>query len=312
MARNDRPDDPEPAPTEDVVPPTASPRRAARDVLWIPLIGALTLALVVLANLAIPAGHSAKPGAVAAATTPPQPRHALFVGNSQTYVGNLPAVFAALARANGHPFDAAMLARGGETLSEHLADPRLAAALATKRYELVVAQERGGDLIGGFGDTAAAPARSAAAEIAAASRASGAQPILLGTWQPNPPFSQRLDEAESGLAADLHEAHAAVSEPLRRALARHPARDWYAVDGMHPGRLLVLLQAVSVYHAAFASWPKVADVHVDAFNYGIRTRFSTDTPTSEPLAGQEFEHGIDYRAEEVGWMVEALRGPDAG
>lgn len=298
-------DDHEPVATEEVAPLSPAPRRAARDFLWIPLIGMLTLVLLVLANLAIPGGSGVTPPAAAA---PPaaEIRHVLFVGNSQTYVGNLPAVFAALARANGHPLDAAMLARGGETLTEHLADPRLNAALSRRYFELVVGQERGGDLLGAFGADAEPSARRAAAGLAAAARASKARPLLLGTWQPRAESSQRLDQAESGLAHDLHEPHAAVSEPLRRALARHPASDWYAADGMHPGRLLVLLQAVAVYHAAFEAWPVAADLHVDAFNYGIHTHFSTDTPTSEPLAGQEFEHGIDYRADEVSWMVEAL------
>ncbi len=37
----------------------------------------------------------------------------LFVGNSLVYVGNLPAVFDALARRNGRPVQSDMLVKGG-------------------------------------------------------------------------------------------------------------------------------------------------------------------------------------------------------
>ena len=46
----------------------------------------------------------------------------LFIGNSYTYVNDLPATFAQLARAGGHAVGTDSLASGGATLTDHLAD----------------------------------------------------------------------------------------------------------------------------------------------------------------------------------------------
>ena len=54
------------------------------------------------------------------------PDRVLFVGNSLTYVGNVPAVFSALAEANGTPMPSDMIVKGGATLSERVADGSVA------------------------------------------------------------------------------------------------------------------------------------------------------------------------------------------
>lgn len=43
----------------------------------------------------------------------------LFIGNSYTYVNDLPNVFARLAKSGGHRVEAAMAAEGGWTLANH-------------------------------------------------------------------------------------------------------------------------------------------------------------------------------------------------
>ena len=42
-----------------------------------------------------------------------KPLHILFVGNSLTYVGNLPAVLESLASSNGKSLQAGMIVKGG-------------------------------------------------------------------------------------------------------------------------------------------------------------------------------------------------------
>jgi hypothetical protein len=56
----------------------------------------------------------------------------LFVGNSLTYVGNLPGVFDALAAANGHASSSDMIAAGGATLTHWVEDGAVSRALATR------------------------------------------------------------------------------------------------------------------------------------------------------------------------------------
>jgi 3-polyprenyl-4-hydroxybenzoate decarboxylase len=73
--------------------------------------------------------------ASACATSPPprQVDRVLFVGNSLTYVGNLPAVFEALSNANGMPVASDMIVQGGATLAQRLDDGSVAQALAMNR-----------------------------------------------------------------------------------------------------------------------------------------------------------------------------------
>src|SRR4051794_10679841 len=46
----------------------------------------------------------------------------LFIGNSFTFVNNLPAVFAALGQANGFPIATQMLVKSGAALADRIAD----------------------------------------------------------------------------------------------------------------------------------------------------------------------------------------------
>lgn len=56
----------------------------------------------------------------------------LFVGNSLTYVGNLPAVLQHLATANHKLMEVDMIVKGGATLTERVADGSVERALQAK------------------------------------------------------------------------------------------------------------------------------------------------------------------------------------
>src|SRR5438034_11816170 len=66
----------------------------------------------------------------------------LFIGNSYTYVNDLPAMFAGLAQSGGHRVETGMVAVGGSTLGEHAASVATAAKLTSARWDLVVLQEQ--------------------------------------------------------------------------------------------------------------------------------------------------------------------------
>src|SRR5690606_7001500 len=85
----------------------------------------------------------------------------LFVGNSLTYVGNLPAVFDALSHANNHGSRSDMIVAGGGTLTDRVDDGSVERALANGDYTHVVLQERGGDFMCSFGPASCQNARSA-------------------------------------------------------------------------------------------------------------------------------------------------------
>lgn len=76
------------------------------------------------------------------------PLRVLFVGNSLTYVGNLPATLHALAASHGRVIDTDMLVQGGATLSQRVADGSVRALLQREHFDEVLLQERGGDPLG--------------------------------------------------------------------------------------------------------------------------------------------------------------------
>jgi hypothetical protein len=66
----------------------------------------------------------------------------LFIGDSYTYVNDLPATFADLAWSAGYRVDTETLATGGETLAGHVADPATAQAITSQAWNTVVLQDQ--------------------------------------------------------------------------------------------------------------------------------------------------------------------------
>jgi hypothetical protein len=61
--------------------------------------------------------------AVPTSTPAPAPTRVLFVGNSLTFVNDLPEIFAELARSGGYALEVEMSAQGGQTLAGHARSP---------------------------------------------------------------------------------------------------------------------------------------------------------------------------------------------
>lgn len=202
---------------------------------------------------------------------PLQSAKVLFVGNSLTYVGNVPAVYSALARANGHDSPSDMIVRGGATLAQRVGDGSVASALEDGKYTHLVIQERGGDLMCSFGPEACTQAREAVLALADIGRRNGAAVLLLGTYQPNPSASRRLIETESGAARSAGIPYIEVSGRLQRLRGTAPELSWFATDDVHPGQDLALLNALLVYQAIHDALPKPGPLRVTAPIYGITT-----------------------------------------
>lgn len=188
----------------------------------------------------------------------------LFVGNSLVYVGNLPAVFDALARRNGRPVQSDMLVKGGATLSERLADGSAERAMRSAKYDHVVLQERGGDFLCAFGADSCKRAEASLQQLAAMAKSLDSRPLLLGTYQGRPRTSRAIVEAESAAAANAGIPYVAISNRFQAAINGSPSRKWLHPDGMHPGHQLVLLEAVTLYRALFGESPKGAALRVSA------------------------------------------------
>jgi hypothetical protein len=253
---------------------------------------------------------------LAACAGPPprgEPERVLFVGNSLIYVGNVPAVYAALASANGHATASDMIVEGGATLAQRAGDDTVARALAQGSYTAVVLQERGGDLICSFGPVSCSASRDAIKKLAGVARAHDARVFMLGTYQFNPGPSRTLVRAERAAARDAGIGYVEVSAKLEKLRGDSPGLAWLAADGMHPGKDLALLDAVLVYRARYGAWPQPHTLAVPAPDFGIRSGLTPVLRAADaapPLA--QTPRQIDYSFEVVARIIETASRADSG
>lgn len=229
----------------------------------------------------------------------PKPVQVLFIGNSLTYVGNLPAVLEALAADNGKPLQADMLVKGGATLTEWLDSGAVPRALQTRHYDYVVLQERGNDFACGFGPQVCKDSRQAMQALATIIRDRGARPILMGTYQLGHDASEALVAAESKAAKAETMPYIDVSTRLNDGREHVPYDDWFAKAG-HPGHDLVLLEAVLLYQQLYGALPQAKALMVRAPMFVPGSKFTAPSPVSEPLLPDvALAGGYDYSHDEI-------------
>ncbi len=239
------------------------------------------------------------------------PARVLFVGNSLTYVGNLPAVFSALAHTNGHAVDSYMVVAPGGTLTQRVADGSASHALQQCRCTTLVLQERGGDLFGGFGADAMAQSKHAIAALANAGHAGGASVLLLGSYN-SLSVSHHLVVMEGAAAQAAGIPYIAVSERLWRLHKAYPSLEWLRKAGGHPGKALTLLDAILLYKQLYGAWPAAKPFVVHAPIYGVHTGLKpilrrANAPPPNAGAPQT----VAYSASVIGEFVTALEKPSS-
>jgi hypothetical protein len=235
------------------------------------------------------------------------PLRVLFVGNSLTYVGNLPAVLESLASSNGKPLKADMIVKGGATLTQWLDSGAVQKALQAGHYDYVVLQERGNDFACGFGPQVCSDSLNALHALAKIVRDRRAKPILMGTYQIGHDASESLVSAESKAAHADDMPYVAVSGRLNLGRERAPYDNWFAKAG-HPGHALVLLESVLLYEQLYATPPQAKAFEVRAPMFVPGSKFAPPDPVSRPLPPEvPLAGGYDYPRDEVANAI-ALTG----
>lgn len=195
---------------------------------------------------AFPPRSPASPGPAAA-------RNVLFLGNSLTYVNDLPSAFASLA-ATGERVTVDMIAHGGASLEDAAHDPMVANALATGGYTDVILQERGGEA---FCQASCQEqgrilsAQGSAETVAAMARAAGARVYYLGTWQTSRDANAALEYGERHIARAIGATYIEIAEPRRKLMGAYPTSAWTHADGQHPGYATTALMALRTWQAVF-------------------------------------------------------------
>lgn len=235
------------------------------------------------------------------------PKAVLFIGNSLTYVGNLPAVFDSIPL-NGHSgTESDMLVAAGATLTERLRDGSVAKALSTKRYDVVVLQERGGDFACGFGPEVCRDSRQSLGKLAQLIKAHGALPILLGTYQTDKDVAAAIQAAESRAAAESKIEYVPVANLLTELRKRYPNLNWFASDGMHPGSDLTLLEALLLFKKVHGTAPPASAISVRAPIFALKAPPLEVRNSSSVKDISGVQDGVAYESDRVSVLLESIK-----
>jgi hypothetical protein len=229
----------------------------------------------------------------------------LILGNSLTYVGNLPAVLDALCEASNRRCVTDMIVEGGATLSQRVEDHTMTRVVQSgRKFDYLVLQERGGDYIFiSSRPQVTTAAESAASDLAAAASQVGMKPLLLGTYQGDPRASDDIVSAEARLAATLKIPHVPVSNYFSCGRRVAPSLRWLDPDGGHPGPDLTLLMAVLLYQELFQTPPSTGPISVHAPIYGPMNGPRAKDFASAQTVDPKIVRTVSYSADTVGEVV---------
>ena len=163
----------------------------------------------------------------------------LFIGNSYTYVNNLPGIVTALAESANESIESEMIAAPGATLKKHWEDGKAIEALKHGHWDYVVLQEQSTlGLVSQGGPPINNPrtfheyARLFDAEI----KSSGARTMFFLTWarQNLPETQSLLTNAYLSIAKELHGIVIPVGIAWQMALKKNPSVALHQKDLSHP------------------------------------------------------------------------------
>ena len=196
----------------------------------------------------------------------------LFIGNSYTYMNDLPGAFAGLAAAGGQRVETGMLAAGGSTLAAHTADPATGRALASQRWSVVVLQEQ--SEIPSVEALRSDQMYPAVRQLVRLIRDAHARPLLFLTWAHRNGWPENglsdyasmqsaVEDGYLAIAAEQRAAVAPVGVAWAALLGAGPDPGLWQADASHPTAAGTYLSACVFYAAVFRASPLGLDYHGD-------------------------------------------------
>lgn len=188
----------------------------------------------------------------------------LFIGNSYTYVNNLPAIFKEIAKAEGIEINVAAVTNGGWTLERHASiddvyGSATDAVLKGKRFDFVVLQEQ-----------SIRPAsepekfRDAVKILLEKVKENGAKPYLYCTWGrkegsqvltdngwTHKEMTEKLAASYNAVGEEFSVPVANVGKAFYAINTTHPEIDLYTADLSHPSKYGSYLAALTVFAKIF-------------------------------------------------------------
>jgi hypothetical protein len=188
----------------------------------------------------------------------------LFIGNSYTYVNDLPGTFTKLACSGGHQVETDMAAVGGWTLAQHAASSQTLDKVQFQKWDFIVLQEQ--SEIPAIQDSRIQTMYPAVRQLVQRIRASGAQPLLFMTWGHQNGDAQfglatysdmqaQLSTGYMGIAQELNVPVVPVGTAWLRGVTQAKPLNLWQSDGSHPTEQGTYLAACVFYAAIFHQTP---------------------------------------------------------
>ena len=189
----------------------------------------------------------------------------LFIGNSYTYVNDLPGAFARLASAGGHEIETGMMAEGGWRLVDHAGSAGTLDKLQSSKWNFVVLQEQ--SQIPSVEVIRTKDMYPAARTLVGQIRAEGATPIFFLTWGHRQGWPDnglgsyedmqlQLNRGYLMIAQELNVSVVPVGYAWSLARQQNPPLDLWQEDGSHPSEQGTYLAACVFYAAIFRESPE--------------------------------------------------------
>ncbi len=188
----------------------------------------------------------------------------LFIGNSYTYVNDLPGILESLAQAEGRKLHVESYTQGAATLMEFMSSPahaRCRELVSGGRFHYVILQDQSQT-------PWMMPERTLeyGRQWCELARKAGAKPVLFITWAHAQPDKQGRFEALPGmqegltttycqLAVETRAMVAPVGEAWKRWHRKYPDIPLHSRDGSHPNALGSYLAANVIYATIFHQSP---------------------------------------------------------
>jgi hypothetical protein len=208
----------------------------------------------------------------------------LFIGNSFTYVNDLPRMVAELAEAGRQrPLHCESETPGGCTLEKHWQDRKAVSRIQSGHWDFVVLQ-----------DQSEAPLRRREAMIEygkkfdAEIKQQRAKTILYETWalQNQPEQQAAISNAYAGLARELNARLAPVGNAWQTALRSDPKLVLHAMDQKHPSATGTYLAACVFYATIFGKSPEGLPGRIGGLTDGEARRLQAIAWKSVQAAGK--------------------------
>jgi hypothetical protein len=197
---------------------------------------------ILLSAACLGPGSVTAPGVPSVAPLPPG-HNVLFIGNSLTYVNDLPSMVAAVAQTGGVTLQVRSLTAANRAIVDFVLDGSAAKALAQGGWEHVVMQQ-GPTTHPICRDTAVMAVR----DIAALARTAGAASVVMMSWPARARLGdlEKVHESAQMAAVTASAKLAPAGDAWQLANQSDPSLDFYGPDNYHPSPLGTFLAALVI------------------------------------------------------------------